>query len=239
MIRKVTTGLLAAVILSTATGCMPSPFAQDVPSTSWTEDEKGNKIKITNPGKGSSSDGTSGTESSASDADQIKSTMDSYYTAIASEEVVASMKNSMESSQSVKLSDDPAERQKQEAAMAKEALAYLKPVSDTMDTTGLTEVEVATVSMASVFVGGMGSSAVEIKIPDEIIIVSGDTASIDMSKADIYFEGEKTTSVAAKDGKSITHFVKKDGKWLINGKKLAESMGVEGSTMKLGISTGS
>lgn len=233
MIRKVATGLLAAVILSTATGCMPSPFEQDIPSTSWQVDEKGNRIKVTNPGGGVTA------EDVAVDKKAVKDTLENYYASLTDEEVVAALKKTMESGQSMKLSEDPAERKKQEEELAKQALPSVEPVLANIDTTGLTDIESATLAMSSVFVGGMGLSQTETKVPDDIVIISGETATIDLSKAEVYFQGEKTETVAAADGKSIVHFVKKDGEWKLNGKKLAESMGIDGSSANISISGGS
>jgi len=233
MIRKVTTGLLAAVILSTATGCMPSPFTQDVPSTSWQVDEKGNRIKVTNPGGGVTA------EDLAADKKDVKETLDNYYASLTDKEVVAALKKTMESGQNMKFSTNPEERKKQEEDLAKQALPAVEPVLANVDTTGLTDIESATLVMSSVLLGGMGLSQTETKVPDDIVIIAGDTATIDLSKADVYFQGEKTETVAAEDGKSIVHFVKKDGEWKLNGKKLAESMGIDGSSAKISISAGS
>lgn len=229
MIRKAATCVLAAVVLSTTTGCLPAPFEQDIPSTSWQVDEKGNRIKVTNPGNGMTA------EDIAAEKKAVKEALDNYYAAVKDEKVLAEMKQYMESTKSFKPSSDPEVLEKQESEMAQKALPFLAPVLETIDTTGLSEIEQVTLASGSVMFGGMGLKEMEIKIPDTIIIVTGETATIDMSKAEMYFQGEKTTSVAAKDGKSITHFVKKDGKWLINGKKLAESMGVSGSSMKISI----
>jgi hypothetical protein len=228
-IHNVAAGILAAAILSTTTGCMPSPFNQDVPSTQWQVDEKGNKTKITNPGGGLTA------EDVLADKKAVKAALENYQNALKSDDSKSAVQAFMKEAQKVKPSSDAEARKKQEEEFAKKALPTFHTVLDHIDTTGVTEVEQVTLANFVIGVGSM-TSGTETKIPDDAVILTGDTAYIDMSKAEIYYEGELTDTVTAEDGKSNTYFVRKDGKWLLNGKKMKESLGIEGSSVKLSIS---
>lgn len=235
MLRKAVTCVLAAVVLSTTTGCLPSPFEQDIPSTSWQVDDKGNRIKITNPGNGMTQ------EDIAAEKQAVKESLDRYYVGTKNEALATKMKEQFQNPQAAaaaqpKLSEDPEERKKQEAELYKKAVADFAPVLENIDTTGVSNEEQVTLASSLVMLNGMGASKVKVEVPNEIIMVTGETASIDMSKAIVTFEGEKTTMGEDPSGKSITYFVKKDGKWLVNGKKLKESLGINGTSMQIGTS---
>lgn len=206
--RKISAGLLSLAILGTATGCMPSPFEQDIPSTQWTTDKDGNRVKV-----------SSSESKELSTPQQIQATAADYYKSLYSKKTAAQLKAFNEKAAPVNPSDEKAKEK-----LLAEFKGDFYPVQYFYQG-DMNDNDFMTMVVGTAFVVTMlgGSSDVKIEVPLSAIRVTADTATVESTEIDTWVNGKKSEkSVPGEDGATKLDMVYRDGKWLIDAKKMAD-----------------
>lgn len=217
--RKISAGLLSLAILGAATGCMPSPFEQDIPSTQWTTDKDGNRVKVSNS-----------ESNELSTPQQIQATVQDYYKATFSKEMSKRLQGFSQEMQA-KQAAAGVTKSKPTAEDLKKMRDILEPVTKYLDQGEMSDQDFLSTIGALVFVSGMmtaGGDDVDVEVPLSAIRVKGDTATVDMTEMKASINGKEAPAqqTGGNEGKFV-NLVLKDGKWLIDAKKLSEQMGVK------------
>lgn len=215
--RKISAGLLSLAILGTATGCMPSPFEQDVPSTQWTTDKDGNRVKV-----------SSSESKELSTPQQIQATVQDYYKATFSKEMSKRLQVFSEDVQA-KQAAAGVTKSKPTAEDLKKMRDILEPVTKYLYQGEMSDQDFLSTIGALVFVSGMMTTGgdVKVEVPLSAIRVKGDTATVNMSEMKATVNGKEAPGQqAGGNEEKFVNLVLKDGQWLIDAKKLSEQMGV-------------
>lgn len=177
-------------------------------------DEHGNTVKIKN---NASAELTS--------PEQIQKVSEEYYGALFSEDVRTKWRNTVVKET---LNGNPV-GQEAEDKVSQAVLDSMSPLVDTIDMTGLTVRDQSTLASAMMSLAAMsGKGDIQVKVPLSIITVENDTASFDSTEIETWVDGVKATPANQVPSEATqVHLLKKDGKWVMNGKKMAASIGLE------------
>lgn len=112
------------------------------------------------------------------------------------------------------LTSESAELEKKEAIKALTALA--PSAFGNIDTSGYTLDQQGALYSTFAYLGAMsntGGSEIKVEFPDDAVIVTGDTATIDITKVSVTVNGVAADTSTAGQG---ANFVKKSGRWFIS-----------------------
>lgn len=207
--KKVSAGLLAFAVMGGITGCIPAPYEQNVPATTYTVDENGNKVKVQHNGK-------------KSESSLVSASADAFYNNIFD----GTLAKEMEELQPKMI----AEAEKQGISIDEEppvdfmysmytesGLSYAK-LSHISDPEKIDKKKYVTDVQMTMMVSAMSKGEMSIKFdPGSVIMVDENHATIDFNKATLKNTktGETTKMPPAEEGK-LFQFVKVDGKWLFD-----------------------
>lgn len=209
--KKMSAGLLALVVMGGVSGCIPAPYDQNVPATTYTVDENGNKVKVQHHAS-----------TKKSEADQVVDAAEAHFGNIMSGNHGKEMQELQEKALS----------KAKEMNMDTEAdppAGFYYDIAKESDITALKLVHISEETdkdkyMNSLMLAGMLSSVspegTEIRWDKSAVVIKGDdTATLDYNRGEIKrgAEGQWEPIEEEEYFTEIPYkFVKVDGKWLLD-----------------------
>lgn len=227
--KRMSAGLLAFAVVSGLTGCIPAPYEQNIPATTYTVDENGNKVKVQH----NASD-------KKTEAEIVAETADTFYSSIFSGELMKQLEE---------IRTQTLDHYKEKGIAEKdipedEATDYMYDLIMKSDIAFVDLVHVAddvdkddfmTVLGLVAFGSMAGGGEVKLRIePQDIVIKGGDKATLNMSQAEMQLskDGEwKSMDDGSGDEDMLVYFKKVDGKWYFD---LDANVNSEGSGVSAG-----
>lgn len=206
--KKLSACVLSVAVMAGVSGCIPSPFEQNVPATTYTVDENGNKVKVKH---------NASTEKTEKEV--AGEAITAFYNEIYSGNVMAELEKIGESEQEPADFEAMTDEEKSNYTLTlmekhNVKLLSLIHISDDKSKEDQFNQVMMGVSFASMLTGGEVDISVEVD-PHDVIIKGTDTAAINPTNITMTANGESGPMGGGVDldAPSVI-FTKIDGKWL-------------------------